>query len=157
MKKLLLICLLSAAVLTVSGCGNADNIAAELGCEQASEATPADGILTLAFGERAVTFIVADSPLTRELMARIPTSTEFEDYENRLKFTRLGAPLASAINDVQPGYDPSGGDIAYDTANDTIVVFYCDAEYSDDLIYLGTAESGSEWIPVMEDNVTISY
>ena len=156
MKKLLLICLLSAAVLSVSGCGDAENTAAGLRGEQAAEESAADGMLTLTFGEQAVTFIVADNPLTRELMARIPTSAEFEDYENRLKFTRLGAPLASALNEVQPGYDPSGGDIAYDTANDTIVVFYCDAEYSDDLIYLGTAESGSEWIPVMEDNVEIT-
>ena len=156
MKKLLLICLLSAAVLTVSGCYDAENTAAGLRGEQAAEESAADGMLTLTFGEQAVTFIVADNPLTRELMARIPTSAEFEDYENRLKFTRLGAPLASALNEVQPGYDPSGGDIAYDTANDTIVVFYCDAEYSDDLIYLGTAESGSEWIPVMEDNVEIT-
>ena len=147
--------LIGAAVLSILGCENAEDTAMERRGEYIAE-TVADSSMTLEFDDKEVTFIVADSPLTREVMAWIPTSAEFGDYENRLKFTQLSVPLEVAINDTRIGYDPSGGDIAYDTANGTIVVFYRDAEYSDDLIYLGTADSGSEWIPVMGENVEIS-
>ncbi|QSL95147.1 hypothetical protein JWV26_10100 [Ectopseudomonas toyotomiensis] len=98
--------------------------------------------IRIVFGEHIVSATLEDNPSTRDFIAQLPLSLDFDDYSSTEKIAYL--PRKLTTTGAPPGVDPDVGDIAYYAPWGNLALFYQDFGYSDGLIRLGRITAGLE-------------
>lgn len=78
---------------------------------------------------------LAENPVSRELVRRLPHTLRVDDYNGIEKTGKLTRRLPT--DGVPAGYAPRAGDIVYYAPWGNLVFFYKDFRYYEGLIYLG--------------------
>lgn len=122
---------------------------------QESRTEAGEGLMTFTAGDHEIVLEVTDNPTSRDFIARLPMTVEFEDYANTEMISYLPDSLTT---DGSPGSQPSAGDLALYVPWGNLALFYEDfGSHSDDLIPLGTVVEGTEHIDTLADTeVTIT-
>ena len=86
--------------------------------------------------------VLYESAASRDLVALLPLTLEFEDFAAIEKVARLPAPLSTAG---QPaGADPAIGDIGYYVPWNNLVLYYGDQTYHEGIVILGHLTEGAD-------------
>ncbi|KKA46395.1 hypothetical protein BZG72_01665 [Salinivibrio sp. PR6] len=83
---------------------------------------------------------LADSVATRDFLAQLPLTLEFEDYHGIEKVSDLPSRLST--DDAPAGFDPQVGSFTYYAPWGNLAIFYQDFGYANSLVNLGTVVSG---------------
>ena len=126
----------------------------------AQEATPARATPEPDMGETRVRFTtsdaeiivrIADNPTSRDFVSMLPLTLEFEDLNAMEKISYLPRELTS---EGSTGGPPSNGDLIYFVPWGNLGFFYDaerrDASYDDQVILIGTIETGDELLDELE-------
>ena len=91
---------------------------------------------------------LADNPTSRDFVTMLPLSLEFEEFAGNEKISYLPRELEI---EGSPGHQPVTGDLIYYVPWGNLGFFYEDGNsYSDDVILIGTIESGQDNINDLE-------
>ena len=82
-----------------------------------------------------------DNPSSRDLVAQLPLTLNFEDYHATEKIAY--PPRKLVTQDAPEGFDPSVGTIAYYAPWGNLALFYEDFGYSKSLVNYGSVISGA--------------
>ena len=173
MKKLIVIALVMALVMGITGCGqeeatkagmgNMDKAAAEepqapaepsLGHEGqiAAEKEQESLLSRVRAGEREIIFQLNDSTAAAELYKQLPLSVEAEDFGGTEKI--FYPPQALSVEDA-PAASGEVGSLAYYKPWDDVVMFYGSIEPGNSLYELGKAVAGGEHIQSLEGTIIL--
>ena len=78
---------------------------------------------------------LTDSPATRDLLARLPTTIEMTDHGGVEKTGPL--PTSLSLDGQPEGADPGVGDVGYYAPGNDFVVYYGDQSYYPGIVVLG--------------------
>lgn len=95
-----------------------------------------------------------DNNAARDFLSRLPMTQTFEDFNDIEKICRL--PDEIMTKGVEPGVDPDVADITLYEPWNTLVFYYEDYGYNDDLIPIGHVESGMELLAAMGNEFTVT-
>ncbi|MEV0283634.1 cyclophilin-like fold protein [Kribbella sp. NPDC050820] len=110
--------------------------------------------LRFSAGDAGMVVRLNDSPTSRDLVSRLPLTLTFEDFAGREKISYLPERLT---RDGSPGSAPGNGSLIYYVPWGNIGFFYdADGGHDDNLVTLGTVESGLEHIDRFEGRVTVT-
>ena len=113
-----------------------------------------DAKIKLKFGNEEVIAKIYDNPTSRDLLAQLPLTINFEDYSG---LEKIGYPPKSLTTEGAPsGADPELGDLALYSPWGNLVIYYGDSKYADGVIILGQIESGAEKFVKMNQKFTIT-
>ena len=99
-------------------------------------------------GDTQVVVRVEDNPTSRDLLAKLPLTLEFEEFGGREKISYLAAPLATHGS---PGSAPGDGTLVYYKPWGNLGFYYnATGGHDDNLITLGTVESGMDGLDRIE-------
>jgi len=104
--------------------------------------------LTFAGGEAVVQ--LEDNVAARDLMAKLPMTQKFEDFNAIEKICRL--PDKIEIDGAPIGVDPDVADVTLYAPWNALVFYYKDYGYNKDLIPIGHIESGLDQLKAMGDS-----
>ena len=99
---------------------------------------------------------VTNNPTSRDLLAKLPSTLTFEDFAGREKISYLPERLTT---DGSPSHAARNGDLIYYVPWGNLGLFYNadDGGSSNDVIAIGTVESGTEHINRLEQSqVTVT-
>lgn len=175
MKKITVFCMAVVMMFCVTACSNTqttDNNAAQTDVqmadkEQVDEAVEeetsepdktvertlpepelGDTRIRFSWDDKEVVVRMIDNTATQSLIEKLPLSIDFEDYVNRQKSCYLPEELDW---DGSPNEcDCFNGDLTYYAPWGVLSFFYLDHGYVDDLVPLGTIESGLENLRAMD-------
>ncbi len=173
MKKVLLI-LFSILIFTAfTACGNAqkseptgagESISSDASTSSndppSSDAASSDDItegtakIRLTFDGGEAILALEDNAATRDLLAQLPLTQEFEDFNSIEKICRLQETLST--DEVEAGVDPAVADVTLYVPWNTLVFYYEDYGYNDDLISIGHVESGMDQLAAMGDRFAVT-
>ena len=95
-----------------------------------------------------------DNAAARDFASRLPMTQTFEDYNSIEKICRL--PDEITTDGVAKGVDPDVADVTLYAPWNTLVFYYEDYGYNDDLIPIGHVDSGMELLSEMGDEFTVT-
>ena len=95
-----------------------------------------------------------DSASARDLVAQLPLTLTFHDFNGVEKAARLPRPLTTA--DSPAGASPLIGDLGYYAPLGTLVLYYADVGYWDGIVSLGHLDTGIELIQGQPDGFTLT-
>lgn len=110
--------------------------------------------IRLTVDENTYEAILEDNAATRDLVARLPLTVTFEDYNATEKIAYLTEPLDTG--DAPTGCDPDVGTLAYYAPWGNLSLFYQDFRQSDGLVPLGQLETGSEELGAMTEDFLVT-
>ena len=96
------------------------------------------------------TVVLEDHSAARSLLAQLPLTLAFEDYNGTEKIAYL--PEALDLSDGPDGCDPEVGTLAYYAPWGNLCIFYRDFRYSDGLVPLGRLEGETEGLASLEED-----
>ena len=108
--------------------------------------------LILADGREAV-FSMEDNGTSRDFLARLPLTLDFEDYSRTEKIATPPSPLST--DGAPAGYDPRVGDLCLYAPWENLCIFYRDFSYAPGLVKMGEVISGKENLTRIEGPVRI--
>lgn len=108
--------------------------------------------LTFDGGEAVVR--LADNAAARSFFSQLPITQTFEDFNSIEKICRL--PNELSTDAVEKGVDPDIADVTLYAPWNTLVFYYEDYGYNDDLIPMGHVESGMELLAEMGEEFTVT-
>ncbi|MDO4559607.1 MAG: cyclophilin-like fold protein [bacterium] len=117
------------------------------GGPRAAAAQPGGERIRLRFEGGEAIVRLEDNAAARDLAARLPLTQTFEDFNNIEKICRLPEKLDTA--GVRSGVDPGVADVTLYKPWNTLVFYYKDFGYHDDLAPIGHVESGMEQLAAM--------
>lgn len=123
--------------------------------EPESEASAPSGLLvrlTFEGGEALVR--LNDNAAAQSFAAQLPMTQTFEDFNSIEKICRL--PQELSTDGVESGVDPAIADITLYIPWNTLVFYYDDYGFHDDLIPMGRVESGMEFLATMGDEFEVT-
>lgn len=123
--------------------------------EPESEASAPSGLLvrlTFEGGEALVR--LNDNAAAQSFAAQLPMTQTFEDFNSIEKICRL--PQELSTDRVETGVDPAIADITLYIPWNTLVFYYDDYGFHDDLIPMGRVESGMEFLATMGDEFEVT-
>lgn len=97
---------------------------------------------------RTYTFTLADGTSPSSLASMLPLELEFRDFGGSEKI----AYTPESISVSGGGHAPKAGDLCMYIPWGNLCFFYRDYRYSDDLVFIGRLESGTEEIASIRDN-----
>jgi hypothetical protein len=104
-----------------------------------------------AVGEAEIIVRIADNPTSRDFVSMLPLTLEFADFNDMEKISYLPRELTT---DGSTGSPPANGDLIYFVPWGNLGFFYNaarrDASYDDQVIPIGTIESGDERLDDLE-------
>jgi hypothetical protein len=103
---------------------------------------------------RMVVVALDENKTTLDLLAKLPLTLSFEDYNRTEKVARLLVDRLSTAG-APAGYDPDVGDLCLYTPWGNLCFFYRDFGYSAGLIKLGKVVSGLEHLQELEGQVIL--
>jgi hypothetical protein len=131
------------------------NVVFGLSMLAAGTAMAAETNVSVKINGRTVTAHLADNPVSRELVERLPQTFKVDDYNGIEKTGKIARRLGT--DGVPAGYAPKAGDIVYYAPWGNLVFFYKDLRYYDGLIYLGHMEGSLEALAIPgETSISIS-
>ncbi|WP_094605777.1 hypothetical protein SPSIL_005760 [Sporomusa silvacetica DSM 10669] len=164
MKKFFTIMSFAVAIIAaMAGCsfgsqggtGSSDAAEEKNNMEAETKQTISDGKhrikLTFDGGEAVV--VLEDNAAARDLMAKLPMTQTFEDFNAIEKICRL--PDKIVIDGAPMGVDPDVGDVTLYVPWNTLVFYYKDYGYNKDLVPIGHIESGLDKLKAMGDKFTV--
>ena len=174
MKKAFIGLLAVMMVFTLAGCGNANSTATESGntgtgeniaaapestapavsSESSEEPLSHGPLVRLTFEGGEAMMRLTDNAATQSFAAQLPMTQTFEDFNNIEKICRLPGDLTT--QGVSIGADPTVADVTLYVPWNTLVFYYEDYGYNDDLIPMGCVESGMELLTAMGDEFEVS-
>lgn len=95
-----------------------------------------------------------DNDAARDFLSRLPLTQTFEDFNHIEKICRL--PDEITTDGVEAGVDPDIADVTLYAPWNTLVFYYEDYGYNDDLIPMGHVESGMELLAAMGDEFDVT-
>lgn len=173
MKKLLLILLSAALVLSLAACGNttaqtdppapsssgSDNAENHTGEENTAALEEADTDtqtpITLTVGDTVLEAYLNGSAPAQSLIAQLPLTVTLNDSDN--DFCGGNLDINYAQEDVQMGY--RNGDLAFWTPANNFVIFVSDEENSSgtgNLVILGHITSPQEMLDALEGRIDVT-
>jgi hypothetical protein len=96
--------------------------------------------ISIKFDGQTVIADLKDNASSRDLVAQLPLTLNFEDYHATEKIAY--PPRKLATQDAPEGFDPSVGTVAYYAPWGNLALFYKDFGYSKSLVNLGNIVSG---------------
>ena len=108
--------------------------------------------LTFEGGEAMVR--LNDNAAAQSFAAQLPMTQTFEDFNSIEKICRL--PKELTTEGVESGVDPAVADITLYVPWNTLVFYYEDYGFNDDLIPMGRVESGMELLTAMGDEFEVT-
>jgi len=104
-------------------------------------------------GDTQITVRLADNPTSRDFASKLPLALTFEEFSGKEKISYL---LARLNTDGSPGSAPRNGNLIYYKPWGNIGFFYnADGGHDDNLITIGTVESGIENLDRLEGQVAV--
>jgi hypothetical protein len=97
---------------------------------------------------------LSDNPTARDLVARLPLSLSFRDFNGVEKVAEL--PGALTMEGVPPGDDPEIGDIGYYQPTGDLVLYYGDVGYWRGIVRLGHMDADMELIRRQPDGARVT-
>jgi len=91
--------------------------------------------IRVTIGDTVLTGHLRDIPAARDLIAQLPLTLTFRDFNNVEKISRL--PRRLSLEGVPPGDDPEPRDIGYYAPNENLVFYYRDVGYFPGIVRLG--------------------
>lgn len=91
--------------------------------------------IRLTINGQVLSATLVDNATTRDFLALLPLTLEFEDYNSTEKVSQLPRRLSTA--GAPAGVDPSVNDITYYAPWGNLAIFYEDFGYSSGLVKLG--------------------
>lgn len=153
-----LVAMLGSAVFLGGGCRFGD--AAEHPHPKSSAAredvkTAASAMvrIKLVFDGGEAVAVVYDNPTSRDLVAMLPISVQFRDFNNVEKIADPPRPLSK--EQAPPGFEPAAGDLAMYAPWGNLSIFYRDFRYSKGLVPIGRFTSGFASLAAMEGDFTV--
>ena len=110
--------------------------------------------ILLRIGESTTTASMLENQSTRDLLAQLPLTLTFSDYNGTEKIIYLPEALSTA--DAPEGSDPGIGDITYYAPWGNLAIFYQDFGYSPGLVKLGTVDSGVDVLAAQSGDFTVT-
>lgn len=108
--------------------------------------------LTFDGGEAVVR--LENNAAAKDFLSRLPMTQTFEDFNSIEKICRL--PDEITTESMETGIDPDIADVTLYVPWNTLVFYYEDYGYNEDLIPMGHVESGMELLAKMGDAFTVS-
>jgi hypothetical protein len=100
-------------------------------------------------GDAEIIVRTADNPTSRDFVSMLPLTLDFQDFAGNEKISYLPRRLTT---EGSTGSSPANGDLTYYVPWGNLAFFYnADGGYSDQLIMIGTIESGYELLDDLED------
>ncbi len=142
----------SVVVLTILVIFHSTSRSGEKGQENLNMATASEYTIRMVFDNQEAVAIVRDHPATRDLVARLPLTLNFQDYVGKEKISYLESNLAG------DGSSPvRTGDFAYYAPWGNLALFYRgNGNAGGGLVVLGTIESGKENLAAMQSDFTMT-
>lgn len=109
--------------------------------------------IRLSFGDYQIIVNLNDSQASRDFVELLPTTIEFEDYNNTEKISTLQDSLNTESS--PSGIDPEVGDFTYYIPWGNIAIFYRDFGYSNSLVKLGEIVEGLDNLERIEDGTPV--
>lgn len=109
--------------------------------------------IRLSFGDYQIIVNLNDSQASRDFVELLPTTIEFEDYNNTEKISTLQDSLNTEGS--PSGIDPEVGDFTYYIPWGNIAIFYRDFGYSNSLVKLGEIVDGLDNLERIEDGTSV--
>lgn len=121
------------------------------GLEQENESAM---LVRMTFDEGEAILRLEDNAAARDFASRLPMTQTFEDFNSIEKICRLSDRIAT--DGVETGVDPDVADVTLYAPWNTLVFYYEDYGYNDDLISIGHVDSGMELLSEMGDEFTVT-
>lgn len=109
--------------------------------------------IRLSFGDYQIIVDLNDSQASKDFVELLPTTIEFEDYNNTEKISTLQNSLNTEGS--PSGIDPEVGDFTYYIPWGNIAIFYRDFGYSNSLVKLGEIVEGLDNLERIEDGTSV--
>lgn len=171
MKKIITVGIALCCLLALAACGNsasedtvADNSSTpQLSTETESTLAPeVEGTeetgnelrVRLSFDGGEAILLLNDNAAARDFASQLPLTQTFEDFNSIEKICRLQDELTT--EGVDTGVDPDIADVTLYIPWNTLVFYYDDYGYNDDLISIGRVESGMELLTEMGDEFEVT-
>ncbi len=110
--------------------------------------------IRLSFDSGEAILALEDNAAAQSLLAQLPLTQEFEDFNSIEKICRLEDHLTT--DGVSSGVAPDIADVTLYVPWNTLVFYYDDYGYNDDLIPIGHVESGMDNLAAMGDSFTVT-
>ena len=99
-------------------------------------------------GDVQILLLITDNPTSRDFVSTLPLTLEFQEFAGNEKISYLPRELTT---EGSPGTEPVTGDLIYYVPWGNLGFFYNDGgSYSDQVIPIGTVESGLELLNELE-------
>lgn len=124
--------------------------------ESISESLPAfdEFRVRLSFEGGEAIVQLTDNAAARDFVSQLPMTQTFEDFNSIEKICRL--PNELTTEGVEAGVDPDIADVTLYVPWNTLVFYYDDYGYNDDLIPIGHVESGMDLLAAMGDEFEVT-
>ena len=104
-----------------------------------SQQTPHETSLHVIIGDTVLTGRLWDNPTAQDLIAQLPLTLTFRDFNSVEKIAKL--PRKLTMEGVPAGDDPSPYDIGYYNPSGNLVFYYEDVGYFTGIVRLGQFDS----------------
>jgi hypothetical protein len=94
-----------------------------------------------------------DNSTARDLIAQLPLTLTFSDFQSLEKIGRL--PQELSTDGVPAGDDPLPGDIGYYAPSSDLVFYYGDVGYFDGIVRIGQFDGSVDAIARQTDDFTV--
>jgi hypothetical protein len=95
--------------------------------------------ILIALGDRTFIAQLADNPTARDLVAQLPLTLQFRDFNRVEKIAELPRPLT--MDGVPAGAHPEINDIGYYAPSGDLVLYYGDVGYFNGIVRIGRLEA----------------
>lgn len=171
MKKMVIALLLTGCITLMTACGSSKTEQETAGYSEIPQITVSETEepqeetepiqeeesemrvrLTFDGGEAIVR--LADNDAARSFYAQLPMTQTFEDFNSIEKICRLPEELVT--EGVERGVDPDVADVTLYAPWNTLVFYYEDYGYNNDLISMGHVETGMELLGNMGESFSVT-
>lgn len=108
----------------------------------------------LSFDGGEAVWVLPDQPASRSLVAQLPITVIFEDFNGIEKIARMPEALDTA--GMTQGIDPAVADVTLYVPWNTFVFYYDDFGYDGDLVAMGQIERGMELLKAQTEDFEVT-
>ncbi len=108
----------------------------------------------LSFENGSAVMSMENNTAAKDFISKLPLTLKFEDFNNIEKICRL--PEKINTDEIKTGVDPNVGDVTLYIPWNTLVFYYKDFGYYDNLVTVGHIESGLEQLSKMGNEFEVT-
>ena len=110
--------------------------------------------IKITIADTVLTARLADNATARDLVAQLPLTLTFKDFNQVEKIATL--PRRLSLDGVPAGADPDIGDIGYYAPSGDLVFYYGDVGYWNGIVRIGRFDTTMELIEHQDDNFQVT-